>query len=564
MNNNDSPSWKFWSWLNRDGDPTQGTHRYALSHRPSGLVVQAFDTSYNSSIPNPSESPHQPQAQPPSTASDGTQDASSKEKDVFLPAAETSNPSLDKSSMGLQTNVQHESLADPGPADTPTPLEMSVEDPDPPSVHLHPTIEPDNEKQDTLGGNTLTSEAEPAFPQRVLEAAGPSQEVRKRWNGLAASVDSFVSDLVSAGDLRRLASEQKRAALQKLDDVLPLTENPALQDLRSSLSELLDTEEKLQESDDSLVVQGDSIRAQGTRIFGPAAQSSFEVLSKDSGFLDIQEDTETEGSVAFSDDGLGQTLEGKQYLSKKGDVDLLRETLINIAGELGMIIGREKLLADDVDSVEALRVQRQEVTDQLQKAEEELDDLRDKLPDREVDIRSEQLRSPTEEREEISFYPDLPEQDAEAASRLLPGLHRPRLDRILENATQTKGEPVKPKILAEAYLLYQLRWLPEEQEHFLKILNQVMQEADQSLEATPSLLPLHPWFEKNPASRSSRTQTGDLISQAHSNATDSHQSLLTPLSAPREAQQLQFDTGDDARRLSLFAEYQKLDRLSLP
>jgi len=221
---------------------------------------------------------------------------------------------------------------------------------------------------------------------------------------------------------------------------------------------LQDSERRLQQDDEKLIPQGDEVLRQGTKIFGPAAESSWEVLEHQ-GIAIRSPYTETYESMFSADDiRIDQSSEARRYLSKKGDVDLLKESLSELQEE--MIIASEDATSQqaDLEYFEHLESRQRELESQLEQAEQELSELRDSLPDRKVDIHPEQLRS-SDEGEEYPTGIELIQQPSPPSPPI--SLDQGRDTRLLEDergglrqilASVTDDGPDRSNALVTAYL----------------------------------------------------------------------------------------------------------------
>lgn len=420
------------------------------------------------------------------------------------------------------------------------------------------------EKPDTQAINALEPEPQLVPPQSTSDLDARSQELRSRWNLLSASFDSLSGALISAGDLRRSIIEKRQLTLQKIEAFLASPEPLDPQALRDSILELQNAERNLQEKDVSLVEKGYEVVTQGSKLFGPTADSSLEILDLQALFVQA-EDTDSEDSFAPTDDiRLDQNPLAQEFLSKKGDVDLLRESLAELDAERVMISSNEDVPYEEHESLEVIESKRREIMQQLEKAEVDLGQLRDNLPDRDVSIPPDQLRPPGED-DNIPSFQSPAEQtgdeqhgtDAKGDSHSAPGHHPESLQNILQTATE--DETIKPNTLVNAYLLYQLRLSAEEQARFSKVLQDAAPESSQQVEGDLTRLPLEHWFEEEARSSRENNHVQDMLSRSFATATDSHHSyqMTHGKSEPKSRRRPpQFHTGDDLHRLTLFAEGQ--------
>ncbi|EXJ66526.1 uncharacterized protein A1O5_10195 [Cladophialophora psammophila CBS 110553] len=358
------------------------------------------------------------------------------------------------------------------------------------------------------------SDVEPAPHSNAPESTGRSLALRNLWNQLNSTVGSFTSGLITADDLRREGVRQREIALREAESILASTGGNNLRDLRDILLGLQRVETKLQEKDKNLIQQCSHIRSQGLKIFGSAAESSFKIL-EDQGLIVQSEGSDTEESILSTDDiRLDQTSEARRYLSKKGDVDLLRETLMDLDVEQMMMSE-----ADEQSNIlEDLESRRNEALLELGRAEEELARLHDELPERKVSISEEHLRPPSELEQTVAGQSDIEREklgDSELGSQFQSDVQGNGLSQILEGAT--KDNPVRSKTLVNAYLLYQLRRSPQEQQHLLKTVEEIGRKSDKALEIDPSNLPLDIWFEEE---TSTKSRTKNISSQRFSRGTN--------------------------------------------
>ncbi|KIX04529.1 uncharacterized protein Z518_05399 [Rhinocladiella mackenziei CBS 650.93] len=425
--------------------------------------------------------------------------------------------------------------------------------------------QPSNEDQKTSSGLALELNDKESHGG-VPDSDDRSVSLRRKWYQLNSLMDSFSTNLIFAGDLRRDITETRERALQSIDAFMASSKDPILQDLWNSLSALQASEQKLKVADEELIHQGYEARAQGSKIFGQSAPESFQILDQQ-GIIVQSQDSEDDDSALLADDiRCDQTYEAQLYLSKMGDVDLLKESLMEVDAELHLV---EK--SDILDDHEPeLRSRQQELLEQLDKAENDLTVLRDNLPERKVDIPEEQLRPPGEEEEAVLGASDVSErpaqdhnQDPEADSQFLLGPQKGGLLSILEKVTD--DDHIKYDTLVNAYLLHQLRVSFKEQEELAKTLREVAQDTNQPVETDPKLLKLDHWFEEERKSKSSKLLTRAFFSDDMSIATHAEPSQLTHgISEPNEPRKPhRFHTGDNMQRLNLYSRNQKGGAMSL-
>ncbi|KIW88294.1 uncharacterized protein Z519_10861 [Cladophialophora bantiana CBS 173.52] len=345
------------------------------------------------------------------------------------------------------------------------------------------------------------SDIDPAPHSDARESTGRSLALRSLWNQLNSTFGSLTGGLITATDLRREVIRQRGIALREAESILASAGGDDLRPLRDILLGLLRVETQLQEKDENLIQQCSLIRSQGFKIFGPAAESSFKVL-EDQGVIVQSEGSDTEESVLSTDDiRLDQTSEARRYLSKKGDVDLLRETLMDLDVEQMMM----SEAGERPNILEDLKSRRNEVLLELGRAEEELARLHDELPERKVSISEEYLRLPSELEHPVAGQSDIEGGklgDSKLGSQFQSDVQGHGLSQILEGAT--KDNPVRSKTLVNAYLLYQLQRSPQEQQNFLKTVEETSRKSDKALETDPSNPPLDIWFEEETSKKSRR------------------------------------------------------------
>lgn len=268
------------------------------------------------------------------------------------------------------------------------------------------------------------------------------QDLRRRWNQLGATVDSLSGTLISASDLRRSILEKRRSTLERLNELLASQEDSTLQALQTSLLDLQNDEWRLQEMDEKAIEQGYEVLTQGPKIFGPASESSFKIL--DSQDVAIQsEDTDTE--AATDDIRLDQNPEAQASLSKKGDVDLLRERFAELEADRILTSKNQDHAKEASESLETIEQACKEVIQKLERAEKELSQLRDNLPDRRVSVPADQLRAPEEEDDDDTQAPFEHDRNNPTAD-----CHQETLQAILQSTTE--GPTVTRNTLVKAWL----------------------------------------------------------------------------------------------------------------
>ncbi|KAK5449304.1 hypothetical protein LTS15_008846 [Exophiala xenobiotica] len=452
-------------------------------------------------------------------------------------------------------------------------------------IHLAP-------KNQSAGSQSSNKERTLADPFLTLTDEGTRQDTAaveptsntldKTWRQLSSLVDSYTGNLITTGDARRDVSAKREIVLRQLDIFSTSNGDSIPSDLHAALSHLQEAEQKLQEEDTLLVEQGDQIVEQGNRIFGPATQATLDFLEQQG--ITVQSlDTRSQGSIVSQNDiRRDETSDARLYLSKKGDVDLLRENLMELEEE--QLLAAEGVNANQEEEpaiLEALESRKRNLMQQLEEAEETLLQLRDKLPDRQVNIPEDQLRPLGDEdllaatsepanldleretAQETLTIPDLDENTS-----LIPSGRQHSLGQILN--TVTDDNTIRSNMLVNAYLLYQLRLLPEEQETYTEALKRAAQSTDFPLETDLRHLMLGHWFEDVPKSKTkSKPSRRRVFSQEKGSlAVHTTQSLRTTQrqSEPQKVQHRPpFHAGDDSvRRKSLSPRKQHLnDRASL-
>ncbi|KAI1608377.1 hypothetical protein EDD36DRAFT_423280 [Exophiala viscosa] len=333
--------------------------------------------------------------------------------------------------------------------------------------------------------------------------------IQKTWGELSNLVDSYTGDIITTGDLRRSVSDSRRGALDQLDALLSSNQNQLSQKLRNALSDLQEAEEKLMGEDEKLIEQGDQVLRKGSRIFGPAAPSSFRLL-EEQGIVLRSQTTEAETSLISADDiRLDRTSEAQLYLSKKADVDLLRESLMEL-DEDGISATADPFSTREESELHGYMDSRTiDLRNQLGQAEEDLERLRSKLPDRKVNISEEQLieseeggvglleglNPRTEGIHEVAT-------NSEETSLTTPDDRHDSLQQILDLATE--DDPIRSNTLVNAYLLYQFRLFPKEPKSYVEAVRAAAAELNPNLPSDPLILSLEHWFddEKKPKTRS--------------------------------------------------------------
>lgn len=410
----------------------------------------------------------------------------------------------------------------------------------------------------------------------VLEPT--SNTLDETWRQLSSLVDSYTGNLITAGDARRDVCAKREILLRQLDVFSASNGGLIPPDLHGALSNLQEAEQKLQEEDTLLVEQGDQIVEQGTRIFGPATQATLDFLQQQG--ITVQSlDTRSQGSIVSQNDiRRDETTDARLYLSKKGDVDLLRENLMELEEEQILAAEGVNNNQEEPAILGALESRKRDLMQQLEEAEETLLQLRDKLPDRQVNIPEDQLRPlgeeemPTTEPANLDPEHEIAQEtmtitDLDENTRLIPSGRQHSLRQILN--TVTDDNTIRSNILVNAYLLYQLRLLPEEQETYTEALKRAAQSTNFPLETDLRHLMLGHWFEDVPKSKTkSKPSRRRVFSQEKGSlAVHTTQSLRTTQrqSEPQKVQhRLPFHSGDEPARRSLSPRNQHLnDRASL-
>ncbi|EXJ76853.1 hypothetical protein A1O3_10498 [Capronia epimyces CBS 606.96] len=399
-------------------------------------------------------------------------------------------------------------------------------------------------------------------PETTPAADARSQALRSKWNQLSTLADSFIGNLITTGDSRRDALDKRRVALENISSFLKCSQDhthPPLLELEKSLLVLQDREQKLYKMDETLIGQGDELQTQASKIFGPVANVSFEILDQQGVVVQSSEDDTDESTFMEDDIRLDKTSEAQHYLSKKGDVDLLRESLMELEVERVLIAEDQTLEEEDPGLLDSLESREQELRQQLKLAENDLDQLHDKLPERKVDIPEDQLRPLDERTEPVS---DLSlstrgsvhqegQETQEPASR-----PRDSLLQILESVTDEN--PVRANTLVNAYLYYQLKSSPEEQLAFSRAVQDAVQDGDQPVETDPQCISLDHWFTEEAKSKPSKSRVRGIFSQ-DSNASHLDYSHLTHGQSEPHMLPAQFLTSDNVRRLDQFLRNKAAD-----
>ncbi|EXJ61550.1 hypothetical protein A1O7_01978 [Cladophialophora yegresii CBS 114405] len=393
-------------------------------------------------------------------------------------------------------------------------------------------------------------------PDEPVNTQDRGNALRDRWSRLAHAADSMTGDLILASDCRREVIGKRSVALLAIQEHLKTTQDPSLLHLWDALSDLQSSEQKLLQQDENLVPRGYEIVAQGSKIFGVEADTSLEILEAQDIAVPPTA-TATSPSVLSADNiRLDQTSEARRYLSRKGDVDLLRESLMGLDEEQVMACAFPEVAMPAAQ----LESRRQQLTLELEQAEADLETLHNNLPDREVQIPKDQLRSfPTNE--EASSQTDRdsaiggetsgPQQEVQAES----------LSQILEHVTDES--PVRPETLVNAYLLYQLRQSPEERKAFFRTVDDELKLGKQAGRADMKTdIPIEHWFDdeagKKKSKKSQTSLTKYIISQPRSNMTEvgtaEHGQLTHGNSEPVERREdTQHNTREDVREHRLLA-----------
>ncbi|OQU99237.1 hypothetical protein CLAIMM_04900 [Cladophialophora immunda] len=310
------------------------------------------------------------------------------------------------------------------------------------------------------------------------EATARFQALLSEWRQLDHNLDSFTGRLITADDLRREAVRRGGIVIGEVEDILASTEGDALRRLRDTLLGFNQVQTKLQEVDQKLIQQGDQIGHQAERIFGPTAETSFQVLN-DQGVVVQSRESSTEDSILSTDDiRLDQTSEARRYLSKKGDVDALRDILVNLHAERIMLSEAN----EQPDVIEELETRHKEVLAELRRAEEELATLYAELPERNGSISKDQLCPPSEMEQKIASQSDIDHEETGSGLGSPPqsGIQGNSLSQILESTTNDNS--IRSTALVNAYLNYQLQQSPREQQSLSEADEVAEQEGGQAQE----------------------------------------------------------------------------------
>lgn len=200
-------------------------------------------------------------------------------------------------------------------------------------------------------------------------------------------------------------------------------------------------------------------------------------------------------------------MDARLFLSKKGDIDLLLESLVDLEEEEFLAADDNGFPTDGLETLEVLQTRKRDLIQRLEEAEEELLSLWEKLPDRQVTIPDDQLQSSIDEEmpssdvenQEALELQDL-DENSEENKRLIPCGQRHKFRQILDSVTSDIS--IRPNVLVNAYLLHQLRLLPEEQVTYAEAIQVAIESTGVPLQTDLKYYMLSDWFEDVPRSRS--------------------------------------------------------------
>ncbi|KIW69845.1 hypothetical protein PV04_02168 [Phialophora macrospora] len=522
-----------------------------------------------------------PESLPLPQVQDHTHDDSKKEDDNVLPSEVPSptrnagQPASDLSTNELVHMEQQQSDTPPGEARSSQKSTQVVQLPPGSVVAVSNLVQAARSTSET---RTSAPGDHPSSPDQPVNTHDRWNALRNRWSQLAHAADSLTGDLISASDRRRENIEKRNEVLRDIEERLKSAPDASLLTLRDLLTKLQSSENTLLEQDENLVSRGYEFVAQGSKIFGVAADTSLEILDAQ-GIVVPATETATDPSVLSADDiRLDQTSEARRYLSRKGDVDLLRESLMSLDGE--EIIA--STLPGEAMPVDQLESRRQTLIVELQRAEADLETLRNNLPDRKVEIPEDQLRSPATSiatNEDASGQPDLgaaisgqtPAQALEPGTGRQPDDQTESLSQILDRVTGNSH--VSAATLVNAYLLYQLQRSPEERKAFLKTVEEELKTGNPAGRVDLiNDIPLEYWFDDENRTKkpmlSQVSLTKYIFSQPRSNVTDVDTAELRQLvhgnSEPVERREsTQHNTREEVRQHRLLARQKAKDTSSL-
>ena len=505
-------------------------------HR-SHACLRCTDTSCGSSKPDlpPSPGPPKPENEPQNAAATG--------QSLLLAGANIDSTEHEWHLKGQEKSMEAQDVAKDVAAEPRNALSLPIEVVE--AVSLPDGVRVDNHggQRDITTIDAISLEAVPIGGSPVADLDRRSKALQNSWHRLDDMVQSFTGALISAGDLRRGVVRKRESALEGAADALAASGDPIVQKLRERLFEVQQLEVQLQEEDEKLIEQGFNIVTQASEIFGSAADSSFRILDEQGVAVQCR-DTEPEESIVDADDiRLDPTSEAKQYLSKKGEVDLLREVLMDLNEE--RVMASEAIEAPEV--IEGLESKQKKVLHELRVAEDELLVLHDRLPDRKVNISEEHLLPVPEEQQVISAQADtvdVEEQsmDKESKSHSLPDPQgESSLSQILEDPSLER--PNRPSTFVNAYLLYQYQQSPQD---FHAAGAEARRISGQTIESDPRHPALDHWFEEEKQSKQSRTK--NISSHGFSNRTNADTTAHVQLShGQSEPQQTRRTLGEDSR-----------------
>ncbi|KIX93188.1 uncharacterized protein Z520_11042 [Fonsecaea multimorphosa CBS 102226] len=390
----------------------------------------------------------------------GPQNATGTREASLLVGANVDGGKPEKSSIQVDKSMETPKLAKDGTLGTNEPLGDSVDiSKQAPLPNDDVAGEPGGQQDSTT--RILPSDIDPDPRIGAPEVIDRSKALHSQWNQFNKSVTSFTDGLIRAGDLRREAIRRRENVVGEVEGMLASAGDGALRDFRGTLLGLKQIETELQAEDKKLIQQGFQIGRQGSKIFGPAAETSFQILN-DQGVVVRSEESVTEDSVLSTDDiRLDQTPEAQRYLSKMGDVDVLQDILINMDAELRMLSETNETL----DVMEELETRRKEVLNELRLAEEDLAKLYEDLPERRVNISEEQIRPPSETEQQLPSQSniDYGETGGVLGSQSRSEIQGNSLSQILQSATNDNSVQSTTKV--EVYLDYQSQQSPEERQN---------------------------------------------------------------------------------------------------
>ncbi|OAG41763.1 hypothetical protein AYO21_03998 [Fonsecaea monophora] len=395
----------------------------------------------------PSESPNLPHS-----AARLQDDSSARATCAFVGAPVDGQPP--KQTSGVHKSMENPDLPIDSTFKREESLNVSAEPPKQTSLHNDDAVGEPGEQQGSatrIPPSNIGPDARPSTP----DENDRSHILRSHWNQLNGVVESLTSRLITAHDLRGDSIRKSEAVLAKIESILTTEGDNLLPELRESLLGLKQVATEVKEQDLILIQQSYQIVQQGSVIFGPAAATSLQVLDNQ-GVVVRRRQSSTEESIPNDDIRLDETPEAQRYLSKKGDVDMLREILINMDVKRMMLFDAN----EEPEVIEDFEVEYKQVLDEMKEAQEELDKLYEELPERRVSISQEQFPEMDQDVTSQSYI-DHAETGSASGSQPRPELPANTLSHLLESTAADNRD--ESTTLVKAYLDYQLQQLSREE-----------------------------------------------------------------------------------------------------